>query len=547
MKNVLVCVAWPYANSSLHLGQIAGACLPADIFARYHRLRGNRVLMVSGSDEHGTPITVSAEKENKKPEEIVERYHKEHAESLARLGISFDLYFRTSHPNHKKVAQDFFLKLLEKGYIEERASQALFCGTCNRFLPDRYVEGTCPHCGATDARGDQCDRCGKTLDPADLKNPRCRLCGKPPAFRETRLHYLKLSQFSEKLLDYLKSRKNWRPNVLKFTQNWIKEGLNDRPITRDLNWGIPVPLKGYEGKCLYVWFEAVIGYLSTSQEWARQKGTPDAWKDFWQDPKTESYYFIGKDNIPFHTIIWPAMLLGHEALNLSTNVPANEFLLLSGEKFSKSRGVGVRLKECLDEFDPDQIRYYLASVMPETSDANFTWAEFIQKNNEEFLSTIGNLINRVLVFSQKTYQAVPKPGDLSQQDIEIEAATVRHGRALAEALERCEFKKGLKEIVALAQTGNQYFNNQAPWKLAKENPQRAETVIYTALKLCRSLAIYMAPYVPTTSEKTWAMLGYSGGITAGLWGENLPELPAGQKLGPVAALVKKIEREEAAA
>ncbi|MBI2069294.1 MAG: methionine--tRNA ligase [Elusimicrobia bacterium] len=547
MRTILIGVAWPYANSALHLGHVAGTWLPADIFGRYHRLRGHRVLMVSGSDEHGTPITVTADKEKKTPQEIVNRFHAENHNALKRLGVDIECYFRTTDTFHKQVAQRIFLTLLEKGLIVERASQALFCVACNRFLPDRYVEGVCPHCQAPDARGDQCDRCGKTLDPADLKSPRCRLCGNRPEFRETRLHYLRLPALSAKLEDYLKSRKGWRSNVLRFTQNWIKEGLNDRPITRDLHWGVPVPLPGHDGKCLYVWFEAVIGYLSAAQFWAKDSGSPEAWEEFWTNPQAESYYFIGKDNIPFHTIIWPAILLGLGGLNLPTNVPANEYLLLSGEKFSKSRGIGASLTECLEAFDPDQIRYHLASIMPEASDANFSWDDFIQKNNDELLSTVGNLINRVLLFAQKTFGKIPQPSAIPGPDeAMLEAAAKRHLEAAGQAIEACEFKKGLREILAMAQAGNQYVNGQAPWKLAKQDPARCQSVTYAALDLCRCLTVAIHPYLPFSATRAWSMLGFDKPLGPGDWGERAPKLEPGRLFGEIGPLFRKIEREPVA-
>lgn len=501
--------------------------------------------MVSGSDEHGTPITVTADKMGKKPQEIVDRFYAEHESDLKRLGISCDCYFRTSHSNHKETAQEFFSKLFQKGLIEERSTQALYCANCSRFLPDRYVEGNCPFCKARGARGDQCDACGKTLDPKDLIDAKCKICGKSPEPRNTRLHYLLLSKLAPALTDYLRSKTGWRPNVINFTENWLKEGLQDRAITRDLHWGVPVPLPGLEGKRLYVWFEAVIGYFSASLEWARRAGRPEAWKEFWQDPQAESYYFIGKDNIPFHAIIWPSILLGHGGLNLPTNVPANEYLMLSGEKFSKSRGIGVALGECLENFDADQIRYYLASIMPERSDADFSWDGFISKNNEEFLSVIGNLANRILVFAAKNFGKVPEPGPFSREDRAVAEAAARAGRELGEAIEKCEFKKGLKEIFLLAQAGNQYFNAQAPWKLAKENPERCRSVINTSLNLCHALAVFLSPYVPATAQKIWAMLGLPGEIPSDYWSRADLPLTPGQTLGPVAPLVKKIERDPA--
>jgi methionyl-tRNA synthetase len=348
------------------------------------------------------------------------------------------------------------------------------------------------------------------------------------------------------LEEYLETRKGWRPAVLNFTRNWLKEGLQDRPITRDLHWGVPVPLKGYEGKCLYVWFEAVIGYLSASKKWAKDSGDPEGWRAFWEGPDAESYYFIGKDNIPFHTIIWPGMLLGHGGLGLPEDVPANEFLLLSGEKFSKSRGIGVRLKECLEAFDPDAIRYYLASTMPETADADFSWDDFLAKNNEEFLSSIANLVNRILAFAQRTYGRIPERGSPGPAEEELARTVEARGQALARALEAREFRKGLKEILLLSQAGNQYVNSQAPWKLAKDDPRRCQTVMFGGIDLVRHLAVYLFPYVPFTARKIWAMLGEPGALGPGVWAGRLEPLESGRAFGIVAPLVRKLEREGSA-
>jgi len=375
-ERIFIAVAWPYANGSLHLGQIAGAYLPPDIFARYHRIKGNEVLMVSGSDQHGTPITIKAEQEGKKPGEIAARYHQQFLESWQKFGISFDLFTTTGTANHAEVAQDIFLTLLERGYLYKDTVSQPFCPRCQRFLADRYIEGTCPYCNSSGARGDQCEACGKPLSPAELIDPRCRICSTAPVFKDTEHFFLKLTAFNDKLLAWVKQQTHWRPNVLNFTVRYLEEGLKDRAITRDIDWGIPVPVDGFEDKRIYVWFEAVIGYLSAAKEWAKSSGDEEKWRAFWQDEAVKSYYFIGKDNIPFHTLIWPAMLMGYgDNLNLPYDVPANEFLTIEGRKLSTSHNWAVWLLDYLSRYDPDPLRYLLSINMPETSDTDFSWRE----------------------------------------------------------------------------------------------------------------------------------------------------------------------------
>ena len=394
-ERIYIGVAWPYANSPLHLGQIAGAYLPPDIFARYHRTRGDDVLMVSGSDQHGTPITIRAEQEGRLPSEIASKYHQQFLELWLKLGISFDLYTSTGTANHAEVAQDIFLTLLKKGYIYKATVEQPYCSQCRRFLPDRYIEGSCPYCQFDGARGDQCDDCGKPLNASELIGPHCRVCGAAPQFKKTEHFFLKLSAFEDRLLAWVREQRHWRPNVLNFTRRYLEDGLKDRAITRDIDWGVPLPLDGYEGKRLYVWFEAVIGYLSASKEWARKSGDEGKWRLFWQE-KAKNYYFLGKDNIPFHTIIWPAMLLGYGGLNLPYDVPANEYLTIEGSKLSSSRNRAVWLSDYLALYDPDPLRYFLSVNMPETGDTAFSWREFVRRNNDELVATYGNLVQRML-------------------------------------------------------------------------------------------------------------------------------------------------------
>ncbi|MCD6461649.1 MAG: methionine--tRNA ligase, partial [Thermoplasmata archaeon] len=454
VEKVFIGVAWPYANGPIHMGHVAGCYLPPDIFARYNRMRGRRVLMVSGSDEHGTPITVTAEKEGVSPGEVASRYHRINSQALRDLGVSFDLFTETSTENHRRVVHDLFLRLLDKGHIYRDTMVSPFCPKCLRFLPDRYVEGICPHCGSEGARGDQCDVCGKTLDPEELVEPRCKICGSTPEMRETEHFFLRLSAFEKDLLKYLEDKNYWKANTLRFTRNWLRSGLKDRAITRDITWGVDVPVEGFEDKRIYVWFEAVIGYLSASKEWAQGRGekggNPEEWRDFWEDPGCRHYYFLGKDNIPFHTIIWPAMLMGYGGLNLPYNVVANEYLHFRGEKFSKSRGNIVSLPDYLAYLPPDVMRYYLTANMPENRDADFTWEDFIRRVNEELVSTLGNFVHRVLTFTHKHFGAVPPEGTLLDEDREYIDIIEKRVGEVAGALENCEFKKALSSFMEIA-------------------------------------------------------------------------------------------------
>ena len=420
-ERIFIGVAWPYANGPLHLGHLAGCYLAADIFARFNRLIGNDVLMVSGSDSHGTPITIRADQENVNPKEIADRFHAQFLNTWAQLGITFDLFTTTQTENHQQAVHEIFKVLLDRGYIYPATMELAHCSGCARFLPDRYVEGTCPHCSQERARGDQCDLCGRTLDPKDLVTPHCAICGVAPTFQNSEHFFLKLSEFEQPLLKWANQQGHWRANVVNFTRSFLESGLKDRAITRDLSWGVTVPLDGYNDKRIYVWFEAVIGYLSAAIEWAKNSGNPDSWKDFWLDPETKSYYFIGKDNIPFHSIIWPAIIMayGHD-LNLPYDVPANEFLSLENRKFSTSQNWAVWLPDYLEAYDPDPLRYLMSINMPENGDADFSWAEFVRKNNDELVATYGNLVNRVLSFTYRNFsQVVPKADQLTKSDEEL--------------------------------------------------------------------------------------------------------------------------------
>ncbi len=510
-ETIGIFVAWPYANGDLHLGHVAGAYLPPDIFARYHRLRGNRVLMVSGSDSHGTPITVKAAEMGVSPREVFEHYHRRFLENWQQLGISFDLFTHTDTENHYAVAQDIFRTLYEKGYIYTDTMIQLYCETDQRFLPDRYVEGTCPHCGYPNARGDQCDNCGRTLDAIELKDPRCKICGQRPVPRESVHFFFDLPAFEERLREYIDRQTHWRPNVQNFVRNYLKEGLKPRPVSRDLDWGIPLPLEGYEGKVMYVWFEAVIGYLSASIEWAHNQGTPDAWEAWWRNPEARSYYFIGKDNIPFHAIIWPAELMGYdEELNLPYDIPANEFLNLEGEKFSTSRNWAIWLPEYLERYAPDPLRYYLTAIAPETRDSDFTWRGFVDRNNNELVATWGNLVHRVVTFAYRRWDGrVPTPGELDGRDQVLLQQIERGFDEVGQRYAKTAFKAALREAILLAQEVNRYLDEKAPWRQIKEDPQAAATTIFVALRAIDSLNIMLAPVLPFSSERVRRALGYT--------------------------------------
>lgn len=547
-EHILVCVAWPYAKSSTHVGQIVGAFLPADTFARYHRMAGNEVLMVSGSDEHGTPILVDSEREGVSPHDFVARYHQQICEVWRRLGISWDLYTETGTENHYRQTQDFFLRLYEKGYLFKDSMQSPYCPTDKRFLPDRYVEGTCPHCGYTSARGDQCDNCGRTLDPVDLIEPRCKLCGSQKSKLEIRLtehFFLDLPRLQEPLLAWLSdSKEHWRPNTLAFALNWLKEGLRPRAITRDLDWGVPIPLPGYENKRIYVWFDAVIGYFSASVEWAARQGTPDAWQKWWVPgqavPAVKPYYFIGKDNIPFHTIIWPAMLLGYGNRNLPYDVPANEFMTMSGQKASSSRGNVIWTRDVLDHYSADTLRYYLSVTAPEGRDTDFTYDELIRRNNDELVATYGNVVHRTLTFLQSKFGGiVPHPGEFRPADHAMLAEVERGFVTVSQAIEGCHFKDGVNAAMAVARAANRYLDEAAPWKMIKNDREGAGTTIYVMLQVLSGLHVLFYPYLPFSAQQLHEFLGFEGDISKRRWESSTVE--AGKMLPKPAPLFPKLE------
>ena len=514
-ERILIGVAWPYANGPLHLGHIAGAYLPADIFARYHRMRGNEVLMVSGSDSHGAPITMRADAEGVPPREVVERFHASFLESWERLGISFDLFTTTMTDNHREVTHDLWRTLQAEDYIYEASMKVAYSPDFDRFLPDRYVRGVCPKCGFEDARGDQCDNCGAILDPVDLGNPAYIVDGEryPVEIRDTEHQFLRLSAFRDQLAAWVEEQRHWRPNVRNFTLGFLREGLKDRAITRNLDWGLPVPAEGYEDRRIYVWFEAVIGYLSASVEWAARKGEPDAWRPFWEDPSTRSYYFVGKDNIPFHTIIWPAMLLGQAAYILPYDVPANEFLNLEGRQLSTSRNWAVWVPDYLDRFPPDPLRYHLAANLPETGDADFTWSEYVRRNNDELVATFGNLVHRVLTQVYRNFdRCVPDPGDLGEADRELIGKAEAAMSAVAESLEAVRLREALNVSMGLARDANRYLDAQAPWQQVKTDKAAAGRTLYTAMQALMALRVTLNPFLPFSAQRLHELLGREGKV-----------------------------------
>lgn len=526
-KNILVCVAWPYANGPRHIGHVAGFGVPSDVFARYQRMAGNNVLMVSGTDEHGTPLLVQADKEGVSVKELADRYNEQIVHDLAGLGLSYDLFTRTSTRNHYAVVQQLFKGLYDNGYMIKETTQGAISPSNGRTLPDRYIEGTCPICGATDARGDQCDTCGNQLDPADLINPVSKINGETPEFVETEHFMLDLPALHDALKEWLSTREKWRPNVLKFSLNLL-EDMRPRAMTRDIDWGIPIPVEGWQdnpSKKLYVWFDAVVGYLSASIEWAERSGDPDAWKTFWQDPDTPSYYFMGKDNITFHSQIWPAELLGyagkgshggdeHElgTLNLPTEVVSSEFLTMSGSKFSSSKGVVIYVKDFLEEFGPDPLRYFIAVAGPENNDTDFTWDEFVRRVNNELANGWGNLVNRTVSMAHKNFGEVPEPGELTEVDEKIlalaESTFASAGKDLAEA----HFKNAITKIMHVVGETNAYIADQEPWKLAKDPEQRTRlaTVLWTALQMVSDCNAMLTPFLPHTAQKVHETLGRTG-------------------------------------
>ena len=530
-RKILVAVAWPYVNGEPHLGHIAGMNVPADIFARFHRIIGNEVVMVSGSDMHGTPTTLKAADEGVSPEVIATRYHEIWSKALEDMSFSYDLYTHTHTDRHREVTQELFTKLKKNGHLVEATQSMPFSETEQRFLSDRFVVGTCPHCASDSARGDQCDNCGRTLDPIDLINIRSSRDGSTPIFKDTTHQMLRLGDFQGALEEWVEDKNDWRQNVRNQTLGILREGLHDRAITRDIDWGVPVPLEGYESKRIYVWFEAVIGYLSATRSWAEQQGTPDAWKKWWVEPDGESYYFQGKDNVSFHTIMLPSILLGSGKLNMPTDVVANEYLNLGGIDFSKSRGHAVWLPDFLTRYEPDPLRYYLASIMPETSDSEFTWQGFHAANNNELVATFGNFVHRVLTITTRNFDnTVPTPAELSEDDEVALTACDTALREVSNAIEARKFRDGLRSAMRLAQVGNRYIDAKEPWKTVKINKESAGTALWVGLNIISTLRTVFYPYLPTSADKIHDMLFKDSDTLSDGWSKRdiIPNAPIGK-------------------
>lgn len=505
MKNkYLVTAALPYANGYLHLGHIAGAYLPADIFVRFKRLNNEEIIFICGSDEHGTAIEISAMKEKVTPKEIIDRFHFANKEAFEKLGISFDIYSRTSNEIHHKTSQDFFLNLYDKGILLQKTEKQLYSEKDKRFLADRFVEGTCPICGYEEARGDQCESCGSNLSPLELKNPKSKISGDTPVIKESKNFYFPLEKFQPKLEEWLKTKTNWKANVKNYCEGWFKTGLKDRAITRDLDWGVKVPLKDYDGKVIYVWFEAPIGYISATKELFIERNTPDKWKDYWFGKDVKMIHFIGKDNIIFHAIVFPAMLMAHGDFILADNVPANEFLNLEGGKLSKSKGHGILVRDIVKDFNPDVVRYTLASNLPENKDADFSWDDFQTKNNNELAAILGNFINRTVVFAKTKFDN--KIPERNTNADEIFDTMKNQSKIVAECMDNYRFRDAVNETMNAIRAANKYFNDCEPWKVIKDDKEKCATIINNCLQICYSIAVLISPILPFTSERILKVL-----------------------------------------
>ncbi|TKJ18776.1 methionine--tRNA ligase [Blastococcus sp. CCUG 61487] len=579
-RHILTAVAWPYANGPRHIGHVSGFGVPSDVFSRFQRMNGNRVLMVSGTDEHGTPITVAADAEGITPRQIADRNNRIIVDDLASLGLSYDLFTRTTTVNHAQISQEIFLGLLKNGYVFPKTTLGAISPSTGRTLPDRYIEGTCPICGYDGARGDQCDNCGNQLDPTDLINPVSKINGETPTFVESEHYFLDLPAFTRALGDWLDTRRGWRPNVLNFAKNLLTD-LKPRSYTRDIDWGVAVPLDGWRDrpdKRIYVWFDAVVGYLSASIEWARRSGDPDAWRQWWQTPDADAYYFMGKDNIVFHAEIWPAQLLGYNGegdkggspgslgrLNLPTEVVSSEFLTMEGRKFSSSRQVVIYVRDFLARYDADALRYFIAAAGPESQDTDFTWAEFVRRNNDELVAGWGNLVNRTVSMAAKNVGAVPTPGELTDADRTLLESTKNAFGPVGELLGRNRQKAAAVEAMRVVGEANKYLSDQAPWKL-KEDPARRDTVLHTALQAISDCNALLTPFLPHSAQKVHELLGGEGvwspaprivetedlddgapypvitgdyDAASAVWGSR--PLPSGTPLAPPTPIFKKLD------
>jgi methionyl-tRNA synthetase len=529
-----------------HLGNLVGSVLSADVAARYYRLRGDDVLLVSGSDEHGTPIEVEALKQGITPKELTDRNHARVAELFKKWGASFDNYTRTESPVHKEFVQELLMKIYKNGYIFSQETQMLYCEHDQRFLPDRFVEGKCPYCGYERARGDQCERCGRLLETTFLIEPYCVICGNTPTIKTTKHWYIDLSKLSDQLSQYIRDNRQLPANAKNFSLNWIKEGLKPRAVTRDIEWGIPAPFPGAEGKTIYVWIDAVLGYVSATIEYCRRIGELEKWREFWFNKDAKTLYFVGKDNIPFHTIILPALLLASgEGYNLPWNVSATEFLQFKGEKASKSQRIGIWIDEALELFPVDYWRFFLVATRPEVKDTNFSWDFFLEKINADLNDTFGNFIHRTLTFINAQFNSeIPQPQKLNAED-ELILQTIREKvETIAQEFEAAKLQSAANTLISLSRVGNQYLNEKEPWNLLKIDRKKAATILYVAAQIVKAIAVISASVIPSTAEQLWQTLNLPGSVQKGRWEEALTPLEAEHKIAKAKPLFRKIDADE---
>ncbi len=539
-KRTLVTSALPYANGPLHLGHLAGAYLPADLYVRYKRLTQSDIVFICGSDEHGVPITIAADKAGVSPQDIVDKNHAIIKETFEKMAISFDYYGRTSSKTHHETSQDFFKVIHDKGMFKRKTESQLFDPEAQNFLADRYVKGTCPICANPDAYGDQCEKCGSSLSPSELINPRSALTGATPEYRETEHWYIPLGDLQPQLEAWLATKTDWKPNVMGQVKSWLTAGLGDRAVTRDLNWGVKVPLDDAEGKVLYVWFDAPIGYISATKEWAVQKGDPELWKQYWRDEDSDLIHFIGKDNIVFHCLMFPATLMAYGGYVLPKNVPANEFLNLEGQKLSTSRNWAVWIHEYLEVFPADWLRYAIATTLPETKDSDFSWKEFQNRVNGELADILGNFIFRTMSFTQRFFDGVvPEPKDLSEVDKAMLAQIASHKEQIGKHYDAFTFRDAVTATMNLARLGNKYFTDTEPWKTRKTDPQACANALYVSAQVSAALSVMFDPILPHSMRTLRADLGVAETTS---WADvNDAMIPAGATISAEAILFPKVE------
>jgi len=536
---IVVTSALPYANDRPHLGHLRSTYLPADVYVRYLRRAGRDVLFICATDEHGTPIALRAEKEKISPKEIVDRYYPLIRDDYERMGCSFDFFSRTTEKVHYETTQEFFIKLLGKSFIYEQELEQLRCPRCEKYLPDRYVEGQCPYCGFDGARGDSCDSCGRYLRPTDLKEPSCAICGTKPELSTTKHWFFKLTAFQDRLREWLENDPNIPANVKNYALGWIKEGLKDWCITRDMTWGVPVPIEGADGKVIYVWFDAPIGYISSTKAYFASKGEPDGWKKYWQG-RGRAIHFIGKDIIYHHAIFWPAILMGTAEYNPPRSIIAGEYLTLENKKMSKSRGWYIGIGEYIKNFDPDPMRYYLLAVAPLEKDADFSVDEFIKRHNDELADVLGNFIHRTLTFIERFFNSRIPQATLSDEDNKLLELVEKTEKEVAEALESFRFRDALMSIFTLSHEGNRYLNNSAPWITIKTDPNKAAATLYTSSQMVKAIGSLLSPFLPFTSEKIWKILNMEGSVHKTKWAACKEPIKAGHEIGKSTPLFKKV-------